>query len=67
MNNRGFTLIEILAVLAIFGIILYIAIPKVIDLDSKSNEIVEKFENTSDERVDFVDKLNQKMEELNGK
>lgn len=39
MNKKGFTLIELMAVIAILSIILVIAVPKVIDIisDSKQN------------------------------
>ena len=38
MNKRGFTLVELLAVIVILGILLVIAIPKISDIISVSKE-----------------------------
>jgi prepilin-type N-terminal cleavage/methylation domain-containing protein len=42
MNNKGFTLIEILAVIIILGILAAFVVPKLVTLDKTANEVIAK-------------------------
>lgn len=64
-NDKGFTLIEILAVLIIVGIITTIGVKKFIDFDSSSEKVTQKYEEKVDQRLNAVDQLNEKMKDLN--
>ena len=44
LNNKGFTLIEIMAVLIILGVILGIAVPKFISFDKTAEDTQIKYE-----------------------
>lgn len=54
MNNKGFTLIEIIAAMIIISIITTVICYKVLDFDNKSNIIKKEYEINTEERFEKV-------------
>jgi type II secretory pathway pseudopilin PulG len=50
-----------IAVLIIISIIAAIVVPRFFDFDKSSTKVAERFEQKSNERVDFVNEMNEKM------
>jgi type II secretory pathway pseudopilin PulG len=55
-NKKGFSLIELLAILIILGTVFAFIIPRFIDFDSNAKAQEENYENKAMERHDVYDK-----------
>lgn len=60
-NKKGFTLIEILAVLIIISVIAAIIVPKFLNVEKSSNHVVEKYHKTVEKRINVVNDLNNRI------
>ena len=61
MNNKGFTICEIIAVLVIVSVLFAFAMPKFIDFDANAEKTVIHFQDKAEERQDFQMDLVEKM------
>lgn len=60
-NKKGFTLIELLAVIVIISVIAAIVVPKFLNVEKSSKQVVENYHKTVEERINVVNDLNNKM------
>ena len=55
--QKGFTLIEILAVLIIISVLAIIIVPRCINFDSNAQKVEQEYEEAAQERKNLYDKL----------
>ena len=56
-NDKGFSLIELIATLLILGVVVGFIVPKLMNFDNSSEKVAQEYVDNSNERKDFYDSI----------